>query len=492
MKNKFPFKPFVLPGLCFFVWLGTIIFFMFFYFDSSSAQESDGWEISSSNQLEYSTDRKTHQDIFHNWTDLDLSYGMYGMSLRYEAHQPDDWGKTWQRLSFRNFRFSTELLNITAGNYYVILGRGLILRSYENRDLRFDNNLDGVKGKIDGEGFSLTLLGGTVTGKYERLKDPLQALDGRIAIFDWMDLGGTYLRTHITDFGLVRMFGGNISLTSPYGDLYAEYARKDNPPGQYFSQDGKGFYLSANLYTTGLGLTLEYKDYDKLDFTNQDVTYNNPPALAREHAYTLLNRHAYILDLFDEKGVQAEITSAPAEEVSLVANFSYTTDHQDRLIFSEVYGELEYDYKDKATLKGGISRMESKKEEGSPRRLAPLLDVVYYLSEANSINFVLEHLWTEEDRGSLSFYDQILSLTLSKSSLGSITFTHERTTEWQVREDWSGKRSWFIGTLDLTLGEDHTLSLSIGSRRKGKVCAGGVCVDKPALDGIEIKLLSQF
>jgi hypothetical protein len=47
-------------------------------------------------------------------------------------------------------------------------------------------------------------------------------------------------------------------------------------------------------------------------------------------------------------------------------------------------------------------------------------------------------------------------------------------------------------TLDLTVGDNHNLSLGVGSRRKGKVCAGGICVDKPALDGFEIKLLSRF
>ena len=42
---------------------------------SSSAQdfdfsEADSWEISASNQLEYSLNRKTHQDILHNWFDF--------------------------------------------------------------------------------------------------------------------------------------------------------------------------------------------------------------------------------------------------------------------------------------------------------------------------------------------------------------------------------------------------------------------------------------
>ncbi|MFQ6002790.1 MAG: DUF6029 family protein, partial [Candidatus Zixiibacteriota bacterium] len=328
--------------------------------------------------------------------------------------------------------------------------------------------------------------------KYERINDPLHAADGKIALFEWMNLGGSYLRTNITDFGFVRLYGGNAGLTFPHLDLYAEYARKDNPSGKY-EEDGDGIYLSSNFYYSGFGLSLEYKDYERFDFTNRDVTYNNPPSLTIEHPYTLLNRHAYILELQDEKGFQVQTTSTPLEELSLLTNYSYTTDHKDKMIFSEIYGELEYDYKDLATIKGGFSRMEKKNkgEVGSPYFLAPVFDLTYYLSGQNSVAFVLEHLWTNKYDGELTYYDQIISLSLYHSPIISLTFTHERTTEWKTK-DWSGKKSWFITALDLALGEKHNLTLSVGSRRAGKVCSGGVCTDRPALDGWEIKLLSQF
>lgn len=454
--------------------------------------ETDFWTISASNQLEYSSDGKTHQDIFHNWTDLDLAYGNYRANLRYEAHQPDDWGQTWQGLGFRNIQFSREFFELTAGTYYALFGRGLILRSYENRDLRFDNNIDGVKGTLEFEGLSLTMLSGTATGRYERLKDPLQAADAKVSFTDWLSLGGTYLRSNITDFGLVRMFGGNATFGFPNVDLYAEYAQKDNPAGEYIPGDGSGIYASANVYAPGIGLALEYKDYDKLDFTNQGVVFNNPPALAREHTYTLLNRHAYVLDMVDERGYQAEITTTPTDNLSVLVNGSYTTNRKDDLTFSEIYGETEYDLAEKATIKGGFSRQEYKTEQGSPVRLAPVVDLIYHLSDATSLNFILEHLYTEKYDAKLTYYDQILSLSLSQSPIASLTLTYERTTEWKTREDWTGKRNWLMGTLDLALGDNHNLSLGLGSRREGKVCSGGVCVDKPALDGWEIKLLSRF
>ena len=493
MKNKivYPNLSFVIRHLLFVILLSSFVIF-----DSSFAQDidfsdTDSWEISASNQLEYSLDKKNHQDIFHNWFDFNWIYDLYNVGLRYEAHQPDDWGKTYQELSYRYFELSPEFLKLTVGNYYVTFGRGLILRSYENRDLRHDNNLEGIKGTIDLDGFDLILLGGTPKGRYERINDPLHGADGSIAFFEWMTLGGSYLRTNVTDFGFVRLYGGNATLIFPHLDLYGEFARKDNSSEKYIEKDGEGVYLSSNLYYTGFGLSLEYKDYERFDFINGDVTYNNPPSLTGEHLYTLLNRHAYILNLCDEKGWQIQTTSTPHDKLSLLANYSYTTDHEDKMIFSEIYGEMKYDYKDLATIKGAFSRMENKREGGSPYFLAPVFDLTYYLSEQTNVAFVLEHLWTNKYDGDLTYYDQILSLSLSHSPIISLTFTHERTTEWKTR-DWSGKKRWFLTTLDLSLGENHNLSLGIGSRRASKVCSGGICIDRPALDGWEIKLLSQF
>ena len=472
-------------------WILASLFFSFCDLHSSSAQDLKDLNLSASNQLEYLLDNKNQKDILHDWFDFILTYNDYEVGVRYEAHQPDDWGETYQEFSYRYFQLSKESFKLTVGNYYSMFGRGLILRSYENRDLRFDNNLDGIKGTLDLAPLELTFLGGTPRGKYERVNDPLYGADGKITLFGQMTLGGSYLRTKIADTGFTRLSAENLSLVFPHLDLYAELAKKDNPSGDFMEKDGKGFYVTSNLYSTGFGLNLEYKDYRRFDFSNGEVIYNNPPSLMMEHLYTLLNRHAYILNLEDEKGVQARVTTTPFEKLSLLTNYSYTTNHRNKLIFSEWYGEIEYDYKDKASLKGGLSRMENKKEDGSPYFLGPVFDFTYYLSEKNSFAFVLEHLWSNKYDGKLTYYDQIISLSFSRSPSISLSLTHERTTEWKTR-DWSGKKSWFIFGLDLAIGEKHNLSLGLGSRRTGKVCSGGMCTDRPALDGMEIKLLSKF
>lgn len=465
----------------------SFFLFSFSIFRSSFAQD---FKFSARNQLEYSLDNN-HKDIFHDWFDFIGTYDLYQAGIRYEAHQPDDFGNTFQEFSYRYFQMTSKSFQVIAGNYYAMFGRGLILRSYENRDLRFDNNLDGIKGNLDWGKLNLTVLAGTPRENYRRISDPLQGADGKLALSRWLTLGGSFLRTKITNFGFVQLFGGNLNLVFPHLDLYAEYARKNNPPGQNIETDGDGVYLTSSFYQTGFGLTFEYKDYRRLDFTNGDLIYNNPPALTKEHHYTLLNRHAYVLNLYDERGIQAQAVATPQEKLSLLANYSYTTDHQNRMIFSEIYGETEFDYKSLATLKGGFSYMKNRQEVGLPSYLGPAFDLTYYLSGKNSIAFSLEHLWTSKYDGNLTYYEQIISLGFAHSPNVSLTLTDERTTEWKTRP-WTGKKNWLILSLDLAISEKHNLTLSVGSRRAGKFCSGGICTDRPALDGGEIKLLSRF
>jgi hypothetical protein len=58
-----------------------------------------------------------------------------------------------QGIAYRYIRYNTEMLDITAGDFYEQFGSGLIFRAYEERSLGFDNAVDGIRVKfrpIDG------------------------------------------------------------------------------------------------------------------------------------------------------------------------------------------------------------------------------------------------------------------------------------------------------------------------------------------------------
>ena len=62
-----------------------------------------------------------------------------------------------QDIAFRYISYSTDFLEITAGNYYEQFGSGLIFRSYEERALGYDNAMNGARIRVyPTKGLSIT------------------------------------------------------------------------------------------------------------------------------------------------------------------------------------------------------------------------------------------------------------------------------------------------------------------------------------------------
>jgi hypothetical protein len=466
--------------------LGFLLFLFLFYPSFVKADFSNSLSFSGSNQLEYSLGTKDTTKIFEDWFDLLIQTENLNLGLRYEVHHPSYQDSVFQGIPYRFLEFKKEPINIIAGTYYVILGKGLILRSYEERDLRIDNNLDGAKISVDWDKFSLSLLSGAPLLYGNKRGDLVNGGEGKISLFKWCTLGAGGAIADIKNWGRFKFSGPNLNLNFPHFDFYTEYVKKKTPLNQSNLKNGYGTYLSFNFYFTGLGITGEYKDYNRFDFTYNQANYHNPPSLTKEHLYTLLNRNSHIQDDTDERGIQIQSTFSPFSGLNGLINFSRLENHQSSLLFSEAYLEMEYYYKDKGIIKGGLGRSQDKTESGEPIRWAPLLDLTYNYSSSSSFNFILEHLWTSKYKAQLSYYDQIISLGFSVASLFSFTVSTERTTQAQE------KKSWTVASFDFVGSENHTLSLSYGSRREGKVCSSGMCVYKPKFEGFELKLLSRF
>jgi len=63
----------------------------------------------------------------------------------------------------------------------------------------------------------------------------------------------------------------------------------------------------------------------------------------------------------------------------------------------------------------------------------------------------------------------------------------ERTTE-----QFLSRQYWFGFHSNIRLSVKYDLTVFIGNCRKGKYCAGGVCVQKPEFRGIELTGLARF
>ena len=95
----------------------------------------------------------------------------FQQEIRFDLFQPNDPSPSVNRGKIRyadiGFKYlKAEIGNaeeggeITVGNYYALFGRGMILKSYEDRNIRIDNNLLGVKLTGRYGGFILNALTG--------------------------------------------------------------------------------------------------------------------------------------------------------------------------------------------------------------------------------------------------------------------------------------------------------------------------------------------
>ncbi len=140
------------------------------------------------NQLEYSYNVDGDYDILENWLNLDYFQGIFSAGLRLDVFEPNDPDPSISRgkekyaeIDYKyiqaNIGDKKEGLEIIGGNYYTLFGRGMVLNSYEDRAIRVDNNLLGVKVTGKYAGLVLTGLSGMAANFRNERKDILHAVD---------------------------------------------------------------------------------------------------------------------------------------------------------------------------------------------------------------------------------------------------------------------------------------------------------------------------
>jgi len=473
-----------------------------------------------SNQLEYSYDTNSSQEIFENWLNLDYSRGVFSTGIRFDIFQPNDPDPTIARgknkfaaidYTYVQGRIGTARKggSITVGNFYTIFGRGLILKSYENRNIRIDNNLLGVKLHGSFMGFNLIALTGQSKNVNNELKDILHAVDLEYSGLSNFKIGSSFASNQPENTSLSRTM--MTSLRTEFSiwnlDFYGEYGVKKNADlkekifNNRESIIGKGVYGSVNFYLGSFAFTGEYKYYDNYTFTNQDgtVIYNTPPAVRKEYTYILLNRHPSPLNQSNEKGFQLEGSYYFDNTDYVSVNYGITntlgTDSyykrssginiSSRLALKEAYAEGAYELNESLYLKGGVGYMEELSSD--TKSITPILEVKYYFESINTLKFVLEHQMVNDNSTSESYYIDLFSVEYLRSPDFNIALVGEV----QTKEPQEGRiiRK-FFGFIQIgyKLGSHTDLSLLFGSREAGNICIGGVCRYEPKFTGVEFKL----
>ena len=489
--------------------------------ESSSLSWPQG--LGFANQLEYAYNVDGDYDILENWLNLDYHHGFFSAGLRLDVFEPNDPDPSISRGKdkFAEFDYKyiqanignrKEGLEVIGGNYYTLFGRGMVLNSYEDRAIRVDNNLLGVKVTGKYAGFYITGLSGMAANIRNERRDILHAVDVEYRNWKSLKFGATVALNQPPSDEIAKTTMASFRILPSIWnfDLYAEYTAKFNEDilqnnlNGSGSIVGQGIYGNLNFYFGDLSLLAEYKYYDNFAFYSQDGTifYNKPPSVRLEYTYILPNRHPSPLDANDETGFQVVGGYNLDDDTYFTAGYSLTKTLPSSSFYQrisqtslpvvtqleELYLTAQRDW-DYMTLIAAFAYNEELSTD--TKNITPILEGRFYFGDVNTIKFILEHQHVTDEATTEQYYTDVVELEYLRSPNFSVALVTEmQTTEPEIDNIIRKFYGFIQGTYKI--GGYADLSLLIGSRQAGNICIGGVCRYEPEFKGVELKLLTRL
>jgi len=365
---------------------------------------------------------------------------MQGFDPRYEGIGVPYW--------FVNYKLSK--FDITAGHFYEQFGSGLVLRSWEEWTLGYDNNLygmnikfspvDGVtlkglvgvqryfwepyepdnRGIVRGADADFQLndiftdikdsktqitLGGSFVSRYE--KAPSMTFTRE---YDSIGSGGVVWNNTLTyEYDLpvnVASYAGRINIAHGGFNLYAEYAEKDNDPNasnNFIYKKGQALYSTLSYSTKGFGLFLSTKWIDNMMYKSARNEIGSPamldinylPAISKEHPYSLATLYPYATKQNGEFGFQGEVVYTIPKKTTLGGKYGTTI-------------TLDYSYAN-SIKKEQISPeipIDSTGTDGYKTQFLSIGDIPFY----RDFDIMVEHKFSKKVKVKASYYKQTYNL----------------------------------------------------------------------------------
>ena len=272
-------------------------------------------------------------------------------------------------LGYRYVGYENKLVDVTVGNFYEQFGSGLIFRSYEDRNLGFDNMMNGINinlrpykgitlktvyGRqryafIDGKNeYSGGIVrGGDLEVNFSQLFPKLS--ENHIRIVGGGSFVSKYQKDNNSQFVLPEntgAYGGRLELGYKKFYVNGEYIIKGQDPSEdngYIYNYGKGMIINAGYSQKGLGIVLSAKSIDNMSFRSdrtallQDVPIGFIPPLTKTHTYNLVaTLYPYASQPNGEVAFQADVFYVIPKGSALGGK--YGTDIS--LNFSTAYGPI--------------------------------------------------------------------------------------------------------------------------------------------------------
>jgi len=475
-------------------------------------------QVSVSNLTEYQLGNLPDTDpknltSFYNQLQLSYRTSNINIGLRMESFQASALDRKYNKFSQRYLEYQRDWLRIRLGNFYGILGRGLVFRAFElpgvtREDEIFrvrqalSRDVDGFLAEVKWKSLQLTLLRGESLDSSSPLSfddenRSLGIVEGgqlKIRPTNWMTVGGIYTRytpparsafevgSVILEFSL-SPFLEKMAMPDLYVDFYTEYAQKQNTGKNLFStsdKDPHALYFSANIIYKNLGLSVEHKDYHEFNFR-----MNDPVPLIKEHSFYLLNRATHVLISEDEKGNQFELNYTLPGKAVLTANYSWAENRISpisKFIFEEKFFGIDVYLTESILTKLFIDQNKDEfPTKAFADRLTGGMNLEWQVNDYNSIALDFQAQEFSRTYDPQKYDEYYSSITFSRSPKFAVSLAGHRsndileTDDPQTTQIEKKPKYWLSVTTNYQLTDEHEIFLFYGKRRGGPACVAGTC-----------------
>ncbi len=487
--------------------------------------------------------------LSNGFANLIYTRGKFTAGVRYESYlnalQGFDSRYFGNGIEYRFADYKSDQLEITIGNFYQMFGSGLILRSYEERGLGFDNALDGFRIKYEPcKGIYLTGLTGKQRSFMTEGPGLVRGFDGEIQLNETFAkladkkmkvmLGGSFVSRYqaADNPALVQPLNvgasaGRFQISRNNFNLNGEYATKINDPtvaNNNIYRPGDGELLQANYSVKGFAVSLGAERADNMNFrSDRNATINNlllnyTPALNMNHTYSLLTFYPYASQPNGEFQMSSEVNwkavKKPDYKLDITVNYSGANDldttHYNSsddltrqgyktnsifigktVIFRDFYAEINQKFGKKTKLSliysYQVYNKEVIQEPGTPNTIYShivVADLSYKLQGEKSVRIELQNLSTKQDKQdwAQALVEYTFNTHWFAAALDQYNYGNNVVSE---------RYHYYNGTVGYIKGASR-ITLGYGKQRSGIFCVGGICRQVPASNGITLSVTTSF
>ena len=501
-----------------------------------------------SNSIQYAQDEAAGavlpKDHFgsNNYAKVDAFWGNFSAGFQIEGYMPVLQGfPNWLEgvaLTSKYAAYSADGWNVRLGNFYGQFGSGLLFRSWEDRDLGFNNSLEGIDVAYNwNDAVSLRAICGRPRLGLTAVEDIwVRGADANIAIarlvglsaFD-IDLGASYINRYeeawgSTERGSVGGYSARAGLGWNGLSLKGEYVtRQSNYIGEDVEETpGEAIVAELGYSGHGLGITATFRKMSNMAFgisrDSMDGIYeilNYTPALTQQYTYSLTTINPYYSHPIDEIGGQVDISynfrrgSLLGGKRGLKIHANYSEWHgpsnafmgsgEQILYFRDASIDMDKSFSSKLKMKALYSFQSYNPALKAPDHLGEamwnshivVLDLLYKFDKKHSLRTEIQHLATGKDLQG-DEYDRFRSNWMS----GLLEFNLAPAWSIYIQDSWNynndeARLHYYNGGFSYSRGSVRA-DLSYGRYMEGYICSGGVCRSIPAYTGANLKFTFIF